>query len=403
MIEYIKEVEKEVNFEDLVNRIYSADINDDARSSIVEVTFTSKDYLEKHLAEIEALSVHLSQPYYEKARMAIMKMHNMEELDNMSQQTQNLGGNSHEVSRKIEPPKESVHAPKPKPAKVVQVEDSYRSLDDIPDERFEPAVAQPQAKIAPIDQHGHGGNHIIHQKLEEERNVFKVDPHAPHHVAAYSNQSPPPKRQNNIDQWNAELGPEESDSDTVNKMMAHMNSPNPITMQNRQKIERQDSPPSLGAVPDERSYKQSKSENSRMKFANKELDDLLGLDHGAHPQQIARGGVEAIRQGNSVNNGPQESIHKIRADDSSSHKPKNMHHLNDQLQNSEAFQDLKRENVILKDKLDSLMKADAQKGGQPAAVKVLILENKLEEAENSMKALQEDNQKMRGEIEVSWL
>lgn len=144
MTDYIKEVEKEVNFEDLVNRIYTADIDEDLRTKHIEKAFAVKDYLDKHSTAISSLSSNMNQYHYAVARKNIMDLHHLDEPDTKSQHEihNKINESLSQVHKHAEKSQERVIEPPKKAKQAKPKDDSYVSLEDIPDERFDPPPPQ---------------------------------------------------------------------------------------------------------------------------------------------------------------------------------------------------------------------------------------------------------------------
>lgn len=400
MMEYIREVEKEVNYEDLVNRIYSAEMNEDLRSKLVEITFNSKDFLEKHLGEIEVLSNNLNQANYNRTRLAIMKMHNMEELDNMSQQTQNLKGDSQGTQPKpSEHRKESIHAQQHKAngASNNKPDDSYQSLDDIPDERFEPPmphyqegydqdeVDQTPQRISPIAEQDYPdyGEYV---KARESGHLEISPIHA-------SGNGP-----NNGALKQEPFGSDDSASEALNKMLH--NDKKVAVEKNQHLIERQDSPPSQMLIPDERSYKAQNSDNSKIRAANRELDDLLGFEDQKEPNYIKKANPQESGLGSSPMSIPSENARIENIEDRQNNFPSKNQTSAGTAAVNERIEALSAENARLKQSLETLKKPDSEKAEKSSAIRAVILEDQLVAANRTIKDLREENDSLRGQIEV---
>jgi hypothetical protein len=154
MNDFIKEVETEVNFEDLVNRIYSADIKEDVRTSLVEKAFVSKEYLDKHSTAIHSLITKSDQYHYNVARKTIMDLHHLKELDPKPHQDVHTKVNEN-VSHSTKPKdtgKDTAQNPPEKKPKPKPKDDSYSSLGDIPDERYDPPPPPQKNQRQPVNQ-----------------------------------------------------------------------------------------------------------------------------------------------------------------------------------------------------------------------------------------------------------
>jgi hypothetical protein len=153
MGEYIKEVEKEVNFEDLVNRIYTAEVNEDSRLVLIEKAFTSKDFLDKHSTAVNSLVSNLNQYHYSVARKTIMDLHKLEEPDTKSQHDfhNKIQENLNLVHKPVDPVHEKINSVPQHVKRPKSKDDSYISLEDIPDERFDPPPLQPRNRGAHYD------------------------------------------------------------------------------------------------------------------------------------------------------------------------------------------------------------------------------------------------------------
>lgn len=401
MNQYIKEVEKEVNYEDLVNRIYSEDMNEDLRSSLVETAFNSKDLLEKHAHEIENLSVHLNQPNYERTRLAIMKMHNLEELDNMSQQTKDYKGDSQGTQPKpTQQRKESIHAqqqrvnesPKKKPA------DSYESLDDIPDERFEPpmqAYGQGQAPEDDYDDEDFDAPPQIDDYPDYGEYIkARESPHM--------DMSPIQARVNSQKSGligQEEFAPDDSASLALNKML--QDDPKPKSVSKNKLFSRNDSPPSQMMIPDERSYKGQDSDQGKIREANKDLDDFLGLNEEVPTAFIKKSNPQEDKYTPSSMIVPQENkINHI--DERDSHKPQLINQAHHNGYADQSTNALASENAKLKHELELYKKAETEKGQKSAAIRLVMLEDQLGSANDTIKRLREENDSLRGELEVNF-
>lgn len=131
--------------EDTVNRIYSAEVSEAVKTTLVEKAFSTKDFIDKHQTAIESVINDPKPDTYAKSRKLLMQLHDLKEPEAPTQQPANkvIDDKVVKVHQPEEPYAHQVKPEQAKDSKPKKKKDSYESLDDIPDERFDPLPAKP--------------------------------------------------------------------------------------------------------------------------------------------------------------------------------------------------------------------------------------------------------------------
>lgn len=205
-------------------------------------------------------------------------------------------------------------------------------------------------------------------------------------------------------QYNGKMGDDmdfsrDSASIEINKMLDPKQSKGPS--QNR--INTHESPSSQMFVPDERSYKHPvrRDDSSKMRVANRDLDELLGLD-SPDPANFAKKG-EPLQVYNNPSGMviPEENygLHKIDGKDSM--RPKMINQVPSEHMNDGQYASIAEENKRLKHALETIMKESADSKDNNPAVKIYMLQDQLATAEKTIKDLRVRNDELYGENEVA--
>lgn len=169
------------------------------------------------------------------------------------------------------------------------------------------------------------------------------------------------------------------------------------------RVNKLETPNSHMMVPDERSNKlhNQHDESFRMKAANKELDELLGLDFSPEPNFVRKiGPSEAHHLGNPIFVAD-ERVGSNKLDSYEASKPKMINRIpSDQVSNGQ-YLSLVEENKRLKASLDAYHNnpSNGPKGENPA-LKVIMLQDQLTAAKKTIEELTKQNEDLAGTNEV---
>jgi hypothetical protein len=192
----------------------------------------------------------------------------------------------------------------------------------------------------------------------------------------------------------------DSASIEINKLLDPRQSKGPS--QNR--INTLETPSSHMMIPDERSYKNpvKTDESMKVRAANKDLDELLGLDHNSQQDFSKKHEPKHLHNYPSPMAIPDENsrINRLGAQDPM--KPKMIHQVPSDHFNDSNYVQVMEENKRLKLALESFHKESHDPKGENPTVKIYMLQDQLAMAEKSLKELKTRNDELAGENEVPY-